>query len=74
MPGKTRLVPGSGILMDQAFVHGFVDDGNSRVQKLGTHILIRPGNCSAKLLDLCAELASVAAVVFVALCRLPYAF
>ena len=67
MLGQAGLVPGSGVLMNDAFVDHLVDERDGRVQKFRAASFVAVAESSAELFDLRSQLAAVGAVDRVAL-------
>ena len=59
---QTRLIAGSSILMDQTFVHRFVDKRNRRTKRIRAKLLVAVSDRRAKALDLSAKFAAIAAI------------
>ena len=67
---QTRFVSGGGILVDNAFIYGLVDQRNRRVEELAARTLIARADSRTKFLYLCAQFAAVCAVDLVSFCVL----
>jgi hypothetical protein len=57
--------------VDQAFVHGFVDHGNCRIQQFNADSFVISGDRRSQFLDLRTQFAAVASVYFFASGVLP---
>ena len=72
MLGQPRFVPCRRILVDQALIDRFVDQGNCRKKEFGASGFITARNGCSQFLDRCSKFAAVAAIDLFAFCVLPH--
>ena len=67
MLGQTRFMASRRIFVNKTFVDSFINNGNCRIQKFTTLILVTAGERRPKTFNLSSQFTAVAAVDGVAL-------